>query len=388
MKAKLIESQITELKENEIFVFGSNLAGMHGGGAAKTAIDKFGAVYGKSIGLQGNSYAIPTLDENLNKLSIDFIQQQVNVFENFVNQRQDLHFLITPIGTGIAGFSIQEMAVLFAGFQNYENVSLPKEFIDIIGENVIYGYKAMTAEYDGDLITRRHCREFDYEIGNVYSTKSISICEKGFHFCENIIDTLNYYNRKESTTYCKVIGCGQIQKEDNKVCVSIIKIVSEFATNDKTWNTGNWNTGYRNTGDRNTGNWNTGDRNTGNCNTGNWNTGNWNTGNWNTGFLNTTEQPLFIFNKLTDKKRGDIYFPNWMYFDLIIWKYSSELTDSEKKENPYHETTGGILIKKDYREAAQESYNKATKEEQRSIEDLPNYDAQILFEIFGIDRRK
>ena len=133
-------------------------------------------------------------------------------------------------------------------------------------------------------------------------------------------------------------------------------------------NTGNWNTGYSNTGNRNT--------------------GNWNTGNWNTGYMNTITPDLIIFNKPTKKKIEDIYFPSWMFFDLIVWKNSNELSIEEKTKYPEHEICGGILIKKDYKKAAQESYNNATEQEKRSIEDLPNYDAEILFEIFGIDRRK
>ena len=64
------------------------------------------------------------------------------------------------------------------------------------------------------------------------------------------------------------------------------------------------------------------------------------------------------------------------------------MTDAEKESNPSHETCGGFLRVKDYKQAAQESYNKATKEEQRSVEDIPNYTPELLFEIFGINRKK
>ena len=171
------------------------------------------------------------------------------------------------------------------------------------------------------------------------------------------------------------------------------------------WNSGDWNSGDRNTGDSNsghsntghwntghsnTGHWNTGHSNTGDSNSGNSNTGHWNTGNRNTGNLNTKTPRLRLFNKKVKKSVdiSQIYYPSWLFFKLTEWIYSSKLTESQKKEHPYHEQTGGALIVHDYKEAAQRSYNKATKEEQRSIEDLPNYDAYILFEIFGIDRRK
>ena len=434
MKAKFTDSTITELKDNEIFVFGSNKAGNHAGGAAKQAIE-FGAKIGVGGGLCGQTYAIATLSESFDKIPLEEIQIQINLFEKTVKQRTDLHFHITAIGCGIAGFSVKEIAPMFAGFQDYENVSLPKEFIDFIGEDVIYGFKAANFEVnESKEITKIHCRGFEYKIGNVYvEDNTISICNNGFHFCEKLIDTLNYYSRNDDVLYLKVIGCGQIQNEDNKHCVSVLKIVEIFNhshddfntgdwntgnsntgnSNTGNWNTGNRNTGYRNTGNRNTGDWNNGNRNTGywntgnrntgnsntgNMNTGNWNTGysntgnrntgNWNTGNRNTGYMNTITPDLIIFNKPTKKKIEDIYFPSWMFFDLIVWKNSNELSIEEKTKYPEHEICGGILIKKDYKKAAQESYNNATEQEKRSIEDLPNYDAEILFEIFGIDRRK
>lgn len=132
MKAKITPKNIKKLNPGEVFVFGSNTAGRHGKGAAKLAYDKFGASYGQGFGLQGSSYAIPTLDSNLKQLSIEYIQDEVNAFKQIVEYRKDLHFLITPIGTGLAGFSIEEMAKLFVGFENFENISLPEEFINII----------------------------------------------------------------------------------------------------------------------------------------------------------------------------------------------------------------------------------------------------------------
>ena len=394
MKAKFTDSTITELKDNEIFVFGSNKAGNHAGGAAKQAIE-FGAKIGVGGGLCGQTYAIATLSESFDKIPLEEIQIQINLFEKTVKQRTDLHFHITAIGCGIAGFSVKEIAPMFAGFQDYENVSLPKEFIDFIGEDVIYGFKAANFEVnESKEITKIHCRGFEYKIGNVYvEDNTILICNNGFHFCEKLIDTLNYYSRNDDVLYLKVIGCGQIQNEDNKHCVSVLKIVEIFNHSHDDFNTGNSNTGNSNTGNWNTGNWNTGNRNTGdmntgNRNTGNWNTGDWNTGNRNTGYMNTITPDLIIFNKPTKKKIEDIYFPSWMFFDLIVWKNSNELSIEEKTKYPEHEICGGILIKKDYKKAAQESYNNATEQEKRSIEDLPNYDAEILFEIFGIDRRK
>lgn len=99
---------IDHLKENEIFVFGSNLAGMHGGGAARVARLHFGAIMGQGVGLQGQSYAIPTMQGG-----VDTIRPYVNKFIAYAKQQPNKHFLVTPIGCGIAGFEPEDIAPLF-----------------------------------------------------------------------------------------------------------------------------------------------------------------------------------------------------------------------------------------------------------------------------------
>ena len=76
-KQRFTPELIEQLNENEVFVFGSNKAGNHAGGAARTAVEKFGAVIGQGVGIQGQSYAIPTLDENMEKVSLDDLQQSL-----------------------------------------------------------------------------------------------------------------------------------------------------------------------------------------------------------------------------------------------------------------------------------------------------------------------
>ena len=90
--------RISELKENEIFVFGSNLAGFHGGGAAHVAYKKFGAVWGQGVGLQGQSYAIPTMQGG-----VETIKPYVDEFIEFAKAHPEYKFLVTLIGCGIAG---------------------------------------------------------------------------------------------------------------------------------------------------------------------------------------------------------------------------------------------------------------------------------------------
>lgn len=117
--------RIDSLKPNEIFVFGSNLEGIHGGGAAFAAWKNFGAIWGQGVGLQGQSYGIPTMHGG-----VDVIKPYVDKFIDFAKEHPELTFLVTKIGCGIAGFSCDEIGPLFAEAVDLPNVILPKEFID------------------------------------------------------------------------------------------------------------------------------------------------------------------------------------------------------------------------------------------------------------------
>lgn len=127
MKHRIAPNRITELKDNEIFVFGSNLQGSHGGGAAAIAAKKFGAIWGQGVGLQGQSYGIPTMHGGVAE-----IKPYIDEFIEFAKQNPNLIFLVTRIGCGIAGFTEEEMAPLFADAVNVENVFLPDSFWEII----------------------------------------------------------------------------------------------------------------------------------------------------------------------------------------------------------------------------------------------------------------
>ena len=123
---------IKNLKKNEIFVFGSNMAGRHGLGAALTAMQLFGARYGVGRGLQGSSYALPTKDFEVNTLSLDEIEEEIRTFLIFANQRTDLTFLVSKVGCGLAGYNANQVAKLFANYVIPDNVILPLEFVNII----------------------------------------------------------------------------------------------------------------------------------------------------------------------------------------------------------------------------------------------------------------
>lgn len=118
---------IKELKPNEIFVFGSNLSGHHKSGAAKAAMEKFGAVWGIGSGLQGQSYAIPTTSGN-----IETIKTYVDKFIEFAKANKNLTFLVTRIGCGHVGFKDEDIAPLFQEALGVSNILLPKSFADLI----------------------------------------------------------------------------------------------------------------------------------------------------------------------------------------------------------------------------------------------------------------
>jgi len=128
--------QITELLDNEIFVFGSNLEGVHMGGAAKFAVEKCGAIWGQSTGMMGNSWGIPTLSFSetikgfADMLPLEDIKREISVLYDFAAYETDLVFFVTKIGTGIAGFSIEEIAQLFFDLEDKrpKNIILPIEF--------------------------------------------------------------------------------------------------------------------------------------------------------------------------------------------------------------------------------------------------------------------
>lgn len=119
--------KITYLGENEVFVFGSNLAGQHNGGAARVAYNMFGAKWGVGVGFQGNSYAIPTMQGG-----VETIKPYVDEFATFAEQHPELTFYVTRIGCGIAGFEDKDIAPLFNSAFDLTNVIFPESFHDII----------------------------------------------------------------------------------------------------------------------------------------------------------------------------------------------------------------------------------------------------------------
>lgn len=124
-------NNITKLEPNEIFVFGSNLQGRHGKGGALVAREKFGAIYGQSEGLQGQSYAIITkeLRNNFPPIKLSQIEEGINEFISFAKQNSNLTFYVTKLGCSLAYFEVEDIAPLFKEAVELENIYLPIEFI-------------------------------------------------------------------------------------------------------------------------------------------------------------------------------------------------------------------------------------------------------------------
>lgn len=128
MKYRITPDRITELKHNQIFVFGSNESGRHGKGAAKTAM-KWGAQYRCAVGLQGRTFAIPTVNASITqKLPLGKVAVYVNYFIEEARQHPELVFLVTEIGCGLAGWKVKDIAPLFREAVAIENIHLPRRF--------------------------------------------------------------------------------------------------------------------------------------------------------------------------------------------------------------------------------------------------------------------
>jgi len=129
---RITPNYITELKENEIFVFGSNLSGIHGAGAAKMAHERFGAKYGIGYGLEGQSFALPTKDRKIETLAIPQIKYFVDQFIKFAKRKPQFTFLVTEVGCKLAGYEPHQIAPLFREAVNIENIHLPERFWNVL----------------------------------------------------------------------------------------------------------------------------------------------------------------------------------------------------------------------------------------------------------------
>lgn len=197
----IASSRIDILEKDETFVFGSNLEGKHLGGAAKAAHNKFGAQWGVGVGLTGQAYAIPTMQGG-----VETIKPYVDEFIEFAQEHQDLKFLVTCIGCGIAGFKAEEIAPLFKKAIAVCNIYLPKEFYDIIVapylEHCFYYGKNIPEDCGATLIESR----IDHMLQLLEKFESQNYMLKDFF----TIDEASAYLNLSKSTVCKMASRGEL----------------------------------------------------------------------------------------------------------------------------------------------------------------------------------
>ena len=219
MKNRITSKKITKLKKNEIVLVGTNSKGNHAGGFAKFCKEKLKLKEGISRGISGQCYAIDTMS------GIEVIKEQIQPFIEVAKVCPKKTFLVTLIGTGIAGFTPEQIAPLFKEAKEISNIHLPQSFWYILNKEEIFvkGFKG----FDKNM----KCRDFQYEFGKEYiHNGKVKHCEEGFHFCENPLDIFGYYPPSESR-FSTVTGKGTISKDtqDSKVAASEIKIEKEIS---------------------------------------------------------------------------------------------------------------------------------------------------------------
>lgn len=182
--SRISDENITELKQNQIFVFGSNLAGRHGLGAAKTALG-FGAIYGKGHGLVGRTYAIPTKDGMLNTLPIESIQFYVNNFIKYAFDNFYLTFLVTKIGCGLASYTEEQIAPMFLNAIQCTNIHLPLSFWKIIEA---INFKTVLPD---TCVCCKHKERVEYPCNNICGKHHIELLAESNSIC-------NFFERERS----------------------------------------------------------------------------------------------------------------------------------------------------------------------------------------------
>jgi hypothetical protein len=276
------------------------------------------------------------------------------------------------------------------------------------------------------------CKGFKFEVGEIYIHQGrIKICELGFHACLKLVDCFNYYSFDSNNKVALVHILGNVEKnnDDSKICTDKIKIVKELTwfeilelvnigdKNTGYWNSGDKNSGDKNSGDKNSGRWNSGDmnsgdmnsgdKNSGDCNSGDYNSGDcnsgyrnsgdrnsgyrnsgcWNSSDHETGYFNSQQSDIIrVFNKPCKREVWEnAKKPSFIYFNLCDWIIFSDMSDEEKIKYPKAESCGKYLKTLKYKEAWQLAYSKATEEDIELLKALPNFDADVFFEITGIE---
>ena len=293
-------------------------------------------------------------------------------------------------------------------------------------ERKVKGYKVFNPDWT--------CRDKQYSCpGNFEEDVTLSVCNRGMHFCKKASDCFNYYQFDPNNHVAEVVARGNVVEDGDKCATDKLEIIREIPwaelleivntgkwctgygnsgdCNSGYWNSGNRNNGNRNSGNRNSGDCNSGNRNSGNCNSGDCNSGYWNSGYWNSGYwnsgnrnsgdwnktdfsngcFNTVEPKIYLFNKpsswtyrnwLGSKAR---YLMKQIQGDILEWVRLRNMTGEEKTAHPEAETTGGYLKKLNNSESAPIWWRGLTDDEKNIILSIPNFDKEIFKEITGID---
>ena len=200
----------------------------------------------------------------------------------------------------------------------------------------------------------------------------VKICNRGMHFCKNLVDCFKYQSFDPENKVAEVIAHGEIDERDNKCCTNKLEIVREIP----------WSEVLERV--------NQGKGCTGLCNTGNRNTGDWNYSSFNSGCFNTSEHKILMFDEPSDWTYQDWLNSeaHWilrrMPKDVTTWVYACDMTDEEKAAHPEHVTTGGYLKKLDEKDVAQDYWNSLSENQKQIILSLPNFDKEKFYQCTGI----
>ena len=240
--------------------------------------------------------------------------------------------------------------------------------------NTVKGFKIFNPDWT--------CRDKKYTCPGIFEENvKPDLCARGMHFCERLVDCLNYYPEANGDYHAaEVIAHGDVVRGSDKCCTNKLEIVREIPWSE-VWQM--VNTGNCNTGDCNTGNWNTGD----------WNTGDWNTSSFNNGCFMTIEPKIPLFNKPSDwtyliwynSRARAILNDMPQKIDLIDWVRESDMTDAEKEEYPPYKTTGGYIKVTKSNADKQKWWDELSEDDKAEVKSLPNFDAEIFKECTGIE---
>ena len=257
------------------------------------------------------------------------------------------------------------------------------------------------------------CQDMQYEIGKSYEMEEEPImCERGYHFCANPIDVFGYYNMDDDTVIAEVEAYGKIKQEGTKFCTNRIKIVKEFTRkqlqelildgnyntgeySSGNYNSGHYNSGNHNSGQHNSGSYNSGSYNSGSYNYGDENSGNYNCGNNNSGYYNSNDYNTGDCNS-GKRNSGDYNSGNFNTGRCNSGNYNSGIfnTDEPKmrafnKEAEMSYTNFIKGLNYSFHSLCDRIYRKAFIDgDWDKIEALPNYDAEIFYQITGLRKEK